>query len=161
MSEGTSGQFDSSQALKKDRKDLLVNTWAEQLRKTEKMPEQILGDFVSEGAKMINYVPLEEKKWKPTIIPADFTTPGNGRERVLLAGNVGGPIFEAETLKEGLSFSVNIDGPRGFKNTESFCMIPYPNFDQEGKFKIDESQVLLFSENQAQELKTLVGLTSS
>ncbi len=152
MSEGANGQFDSQQALQKDPKDLLANAWAEQLHKTEKTPEQIIGEFVSGGARIVNYVATAEMGWKPIIA-------GNHRKMVLLAGSVyAGSRWGAETLKKGLSFSVNIDGSNGFR-TESLCMVPYPRFDQEGKVDMGGSLVFLFSKKQVQELKNLVGLT--
>ncbi len=151
MEEGNNGQYDTAINPQENPKDTMAKRWAEQLRTEKKKPGQVVGDLISKGAQMINYVATEEIGWKPTVTEEQ-------RKMILLAGNMYGPRWSAEILKAGLSFLTDINGSRSFK-TDSLCMVPYPRFTEDGKVNPSDSQIFLFNGKQVHELQELVGLT--
>ena len=60
MEEGNNGQYDTAINPQENPKDVMAKRWAEQLRTEEKKPEQVVGELISEGAQMINYVTAGE-----------------------------------------------------------------------------------------------------
>ena len=151
MEEGKDQQYDRSVTSQTNQKDAIAMAWAEKLRMAERNPEQVLGEFIAGGARMVNYVATEEMGWKPTRV-------GEHRKMILLAGNIYGSRWGAETLKAGLSMLTSIDGSKSF-GTDSLCMVPYPRFNESGDVITANSQVFLFNGRQVQELQKLVGLT--
>jgi hypothetical protein len=125
--------------------------WVEKMEEEEKTPNQVVGDLIANGVKVVSYVGTRDQGWNPEAVDT-----GEGRRMVFFAGKkIAVPRYGAETIRAGLKYGLEVDRSNTF-STDALVMVPYPRFDETGKVLIS-SLVLVLTKSQVDELAQIVG----
>ena len=129
-------------------KEGMARQWAEELKHKDMTPQQVVGVLFFNECKTVSY-DTESRNWNPVV--------GGGERRMIYTSGIAqrGPHFGAEVMKIGLGFSFKIEGSEYFKN-EGMWFIPYPSFDDDGKFNPKDSKIILLNDKQKEDLEALV-----
>lgn len=112
-------------------------------------PAQVVGAFIIEGAKVVNYQQGLEgplSKWEPEV-------DRDGDDMLVTVVNVeGAAIYYGDVLSIGLDRALKARASKTLRN-EDLVMVPYPRFARDGQIDGSRSHVLVMTAGQAEELR--------
>ena len=138
--------------------DEAARNWSLELEAARVSPEVTFGSLIMAGCSPTNYMVGRESEtaasWGPAIENID------GRSFVRLTNLSSQVLFGAEGLKAGIKNAMKIKETKTLGN-EGLQMVPYPRFDDDGKFRPDKTRIILLSDRQVEELRNLLGMGPS